>query len=373
MRDLLRGRIQQAGPLRFPEFMTTALYDPACGYYARGTRQVGRGGDFFTSVSVGPLFGDLLARRFLAEWRQSNRPAPWRLIECGAHDGTLAADLLSALRTHDSRAFDALDYVITEPLPALRAAQRETLQPFGQQLRILAEPAALADDPLPGIAFGNELFDALPCHLIEWRGDRWLERSVALDPNGGFVWQTAEITAPVLLAALAPLGNQFPDGYRSEIRTCYASLMDPLARGLRHGLMLWIDYGFARPDYYHPGRTSGTLRTYARHRAGDCPLENPGLTDITAHVDFTAVAEAARTLGGHPVDFRNQGSWLIDTARDCLLEQDGHPHASFARQFQTLTHPAHLGGRFHILELSWNPQRIPRDPAGLERRLFGAG
>ena len=371
MRDLLRGRIHQAGPLRFPEFMATALYDPACGYYARGTRQVGRGGDFFTSVSVGPLFGEVLARRFLAEWRQSDRPARWRIIECGAHDGTLAHDVLTALRTLDSRAFDALDYVIAEPLPVFQAAQRETLHFFRERVRIVGDPWEMAADPLPGIAFGNELLDALPFHLVERHGGQWRERLVALDTQGGFVWETGKITDPVLWDALAPLGGNFPAGYRSEIRTCFTSLLDSLACGLRHGLMLWADYGFARPDYYHPDRTTGTLRTFANHRAGEDPLENPGLSDITAHVDFTAVAEAARTLGGRPVDFRNQGSWLIDTARPWLLEQEGHPQPSFARQFQTLTHPAHLGGRFHILELSWNPARTPHEPAGLDRHLFG--
>jgi len=203
------------------------------------------------------------------------------------------------------------------------------------------------------------------------RSGHWLERLVALDTDGSFAWKTGEITDRVLLDALAPLGEDFPDGYRSEVRTSFVSLLDALARSLHHGLMLWADYGFARPDYYHPDRTTGTLRTFANHRAGEDPLENPGLSDITAHVDFTAVAEAALALGGRPVDFRNQGSWLIDTARAWLLELEGHPQPSFARQFQTLTHPDHLGGRFHILELSWNPARTPHDSAGLDRRLFG--
>ena len=367
----MRGRIRRSGPLPFPDFMAAALYDPADGYYACGTRQVGRCGDFFTSVSVGPLFGELLARRFLVEWRQSGRPASWRIIECGAHDGTLAADVLAALRTLDSRAFDALDYVITEPLPTLRAAQRNTLQPFVQRVRMVADPLELAADPLPGIAFGNELLDALPFHLVEWQRGRWLERLVATDAESEFIWETREINAPALIDALARLGHDFPDGYRSEIRTCFSGLLEPLSRGLDRGLLLWADYGFARLDYYHPDRATGTLRTFARHRAGENPLESPGLTDITAHVDFTAVAEAAVALGGRPVDFRSQGSWLIDTARDWLLEQEGNPQASFVRQFQSLTHPAQLGGRFHILELSWNPDRNPHDPAGLDRRLFG--
>ncbi len=367
----MRERIQRTGPLRFPEFMTTALYDPQQGYYARGSRQVGRGGDFFTSVSVGPLFGAVLARRFLAEWRQSGNPAPWRIIECGAHDGSLAADVLDTLRELDARAFAALDYVITEPLPTLQAVQRQTLRPFGERVRHVQNPLDLAADPLPGVAFGNELLDALPFHLVEWRGGQWLERLVALAADGGFAWETAAIRDALLLDTLAPLGGDFPDGYRSEVRTCFPALLAALAGGLDAGLMLWADYGFARPDYYHPHRTEGTLRTFEQHRAGANPLDNPGRCDITAHVDFTAVAEAARALGGHPVDFRSQGSWLTATAREWLLEQEGNPQPSWLRQFQTLTHPAHLGSRFHILELSWNPATIPHDPAGLAHRLGG--
>jgi SAM-dependent MidA family methyltransferase len=229
----------------------------------------------------------------------------------------------------------------------------------------------LATDPLPGLAFGNELLDALPFHIVERHHGQWLERLVTLAPDGGLTWKTGEILDPLLLAALAPLGKNFTDGYRTEVRTCFHALLDALARGLESGLMLWVDYGFARPDYYHPDRTSGTLRTFAGHRAGENPLEHPGETDITAHVDFTAVAEAALALGGRPTEFRSQGSWLTATARAWLLEQEGNPQPSFLRQFQTLTHPAHLGSRFHILELSWNPETIPHDPASLAHSLGG--
>lgn len=119
-------------------------------------------------------------------------------------------------------------------------------------------------------------------------------------------------------------------------------------------MLLWLDYGFARPDYYHPARHQGTLRTFSRHRAGDDPLRDPGEIDITAHVDFTAVAEAAIALGCRPRLFRNQGSWLIAAGRDWLLGMEDQPDAGLLRQFHTLTHPAQLGGRFHALEVAWN-------------------
>lgn len=369
--SLLRGRIAREGPLAFPEFMAAALYEPGLGYYARDVRQVGRGGDFFTSVSVGPVFGAILARRFLREWRESGKPSRWRIIECGAHDGTLAADVLAAMAELDGAAFDALEYAIPEPLENLRAAQRDALQGFGGKVRVVADAAELTDSPLPGIAYGNELLDALPFHVVERRENRWLECRVALAADGGFVWQLTEITDPALQAALAPLGAMFPDGYRTELRTCVRAFLEPLVRALDGGLMIWADYGFARPEYHHPDRTRGTLRTFSNHRSGEDPLEAPGEADITAHVDFTSVAETALALGGHAIAFQNQGAWLTENARDWLLSQEGAAQAAAIRQFRTLTHPAHLGGGFHFLELSWENPPHAGDSATLCHRLFG--
>lgn len=369
MPDLLRDRIRGAGPITFAEFMTAALYEPELGYYAKGSRQVGRGGDFFTSVSVGSLFGELLARRFLRAWRDSGQPTAWRIIECGAHDGKLAADVLRALRELDSAAFAALEYVIPEPLAHLQAAQRQTLAGFLPNVRLIADAAELASRPLPGVAFGNELLDALPFHIVEWNGRQWHECRVGLSSAGDFIWARENITDPALSSALVPMGEGFPPGYRTEIRTCFADFLIPLARALNDGLMIWADYGFARDDYYHPARSSGTLRTFSKHRAGEDPLACPGEADITAHVDFTILAETAAALGGRITSFRNQGAWITENAREWLLSQEGKPHPALLRQFQTLTHPAHLGGSFHFIEISWVAATGSPDPT-LEHRLF---
>ncbi|MBC8127354.1 MAG: SAM-dependent methyltransferase [Gloeobacteraceae cyanobacterium ES-bin-144] len=357
----LLERIRMDGPLRFPDYMAAALYDPEFGYYARGTRQVGRAGDFFTSVSVGLLFGELLARRFLREWLEMDSPEAWRIIECGAHDGRLAADVISALRKLHDKAFQTLEYVIAEPLPSLQHAQLETLRSFTQTVRFLDDVSDLSTEPLPGIAFGNELLDALPFHIVEWHDGAWLECLVGLDEEGILKFKTGKIHDPVLLAMLAPLGKDFPNGYRTEVRTCVRNFLEPLCKSLQSGLMIWIDYGFARPDYYHRDRIHGTVRTFSNHRAGENPLDTPGEIDITAHVDFTAIAETAITLDCQPTLFRNQGAWLTEIAREWLLEQEGHPQPALLRQFQTLTHPAHRGSRFHILEHAWKkpgPQAI---------------
>jgi SAM-dependent MidA family methyltransferase len=363
-------QIDGNGPLDFAAFMELALYEPALGYYARHTRQIGRHGDFFTSVSTGPLFGELLARRFLRYWQETGEPQKWRVIESGAHDGTLAFDILTAIHAISPTAAAALEYAIAEPLETLRAAQNAKLARFAKNIRQVASPFALADELLPGIAFGNEVLDALPFHLVERHGSSWLELRVGRDGDVSLAWTRHAITNSALIAALAPLGEHFTEGHRTEIRTNFADFLRPLSAALNHGLMIWIDYGFAAADLHHPLRHSGTLRTFSHHRAGGDPLATPGEKDITAHVDFTAVAQAAMNLGGKAINFHNQGAWLTELAREWLTGREGNPSAAEIRQFQTLTHPAQLGGKFQVLEISWDPNAAPQEPASLARRLF---
>ena len=328
--------------------MEMALYDPEDGYYARSAGQVGRGGDFFTSVSVGPLFGALLARRFESHWRDSGSPARWRIVECGAHDGSLAADVLDELGRISPEAVPGLEYLIPEPLPGLRRVQQERLAGFRGTLRW--EESAAVCEPLPGVVFGNELLDALPFHTIGFRGGHWWERVVGLTAEGDFCWLWREIGNAALATAVRHLGTAFPDGYETEIRVGFGEFLRPLAECLDGGLMLWFDYGFLREDLYHPARKGGTLRTYHSHRAGENPLAAPGMQDITAHVDFTALAEAVTSLGGNCKPLVPQGTWLTQLARDWLLEQEGRPQAALLRQFQTLTHPGQLGRSFAVSE-----------------------
>ena len=369
MEKILR-QIDEQGPLGFDAFMELALYEPTLGYYARHARQIGRHGDFFTSVSTGPLFGALLARRFLQHWHEIGEPQKWRVIESGAHDGTLACDILTTIHATSPAAFDALEYAIAEPLNALRTAQSTKLERFKKSIRQVTNLSELANNPLPGIAFGNEVLDALPFHLVERHDSSWLELRVSRDDQNSLTWTRHAISNPALTAALEPLGEHFSKGHRAEIRTNFADFLQPLNTALEHGLMIWIDYGFAAADLHHPLRQSGTLRTFSNHRAGDDPLSDPGDRDITAHVDFTAVAHAAMKLGGKAISFHNQGAWLTALARDWLSKREGNPDAAEIRQFQTLTHPAQLGGKFQVLEISWNPHASPEDPASLSRRLF---
>lgn len=353
----LASRIARDGPMPFPDFMAAVLYDPARGYYAREPRQVGKGGDFFTSVSVGPVFGTLLARRFLTWWEENGRPEAWQIQETGAHDGTLAADVLRTIQQSDSSAFASLEYRIIEPLPSLAAAQRVKLVEFAAKVCLVdsAEKLLL----LPGIIFGNELLDALPFHVINWRDGDWHLGQVE-HANDRFNFRFNRSNQSNFKSFDLPDGSSLPGGYQTEIRDCYPAFLQSRASTLSHGLMLWIDYGFAKPDYYAPERTTGTLRTFSRHRAGEDPLDQPGEQDITAHVDFTAVADAAMKLGAVPRDFSDQGSWLTRLAGPWLRAQENAPSPAAIRQFQTLTHPAHLGARFQVLELSFG-ETVPAE------------
>ena len=343
MADRLKERIRREGPLTFPDFMAAALYDPAAGYYARPAGQVGCGGDFFTSVSTGPLFGRLLARHIAAWHREAGSPARWRIVECGANDGSLAADILSALG-----ALPGLEYAIVEPLPLLAAAQHDRLP----GARIISTPDQLAADPLPSFVLGNEVIDALPFHVVESDGQGWRLEGVTLSPDDRFVW-TDLGAAPQELVSGLPLR---PAGYRSEVRDNLHAFLAPLAAGMKGGRMLWLDYGFERDDYYHDSRTTGTLRTFSRHRAAEDPLESPGEIDITAHVDFTGLAAALAQAGGTVLRFEPQGRFLTGVARPWLLELEGRTDEATRkdlRAFQTLTHPGHLGAKFHAIEAAF--------------------
>ncbi len=325
--------------------MDLALYHPEHGYYAKDLRQVGREGDFFTSVSVGPLFGRILARRFIAWWEENDRPSPWRIIEAGAHDGTLAADILAEISTVSPAAFSALEYAIPEPLPRLQAAQRAKLAPWGN-VRFVNSASELASTPAPGIAFGNEVLDALPFEIIGRSGGAWHQHLVGLEEGKLTLLQGPPYPH-------GPAGD-FPDGYLTEIRTNYGGFFQPFLGALSHGLLIWFDYGYDHEAYYHPDRITGTLRTFSKHRAGEDPLHAPGDEDITAHVDFTAAADAAITLGCKVSAMKTQASWLTEAARELLLSMEGRPDPTLLRQFQSLTHPGQLGTRFHVLETSWN-------------------
>jgi SAM-dependent MidA family methyltransferase len=351
LHEWILAEIGTRGSIPFPEYLGMALYDTQRGYYAKSGSQVGRDGDFYTSVSVGPMFGKLLARRFATGWDEAGNPGAWRILEIGAHDGKLAADILLEIRKIRPDAWETLEYAIPEPLPRLRQLQQERLTGIASKLRSIPNISELAAIPLPGFAFGNEILDALPFHLVEMRQGNWKQLFVAAD-EGFLRFEPRDIAEGSQLSAILDLlGNDFPDGYRTEIRTNFREFLSGISSCLEEGIILFTDYGFAAPEYYDRSRTTGTLRTFSSHQAAEDPLDRPGEKDITAHVDFTELAKSAASLGYRPTAFSTQGSYLTHLAKPMILEGEINDAKSIA-QFQSLTHPAHLGASFHAIEFS---------------------
>ncbi len=348
--------------------MELALYCPDCGYYEKENDTVGRCGDFYTSVSVGPLFGELLAFQF-AEWleqsevqslksRVEGQPGQVHIVEAGAHDGRLARDILRWLRLRRPALFGRVEYLIIEPSARRQAWQRKTLGEFAASVRWFERLPDLGNQqtpPVRGVIFSNELLDALPVHRLGWDAKQrhWFEWGVAANEKE-FVWVRMPITShasrftppvpPELLAAL-------PDGFTTEVCPGADVWWREAGSVLKAGRLLTIDYGVCADELFQPERTTGTLRAYHRHHVTDDLLAHPGEQDLTAHVNFSAIQTAGETAGLKTDGFVTQAQFLTNIAQRVWQEGSGFgPWTNeHTRQFQTLTHPEHLGRAFRVL------------------------
>lgn len=333
----IAGEIASRGPMRFSRFMELALYDPAGGYYASGKAGVGRDGDFFTNISLGPVFGKILAAQFLEMWEILGRPGDFTLVEQGANDGSLAADVLDGLA---GTPLAGARLVILEPFAPLREKQQARLA--GRRVEWFEAPGDLP--PFTGVHFSNELFDALPFEIIKARAGRWeLQRVQFLD--GAFRLEPSEVLD---LDWPAPAGD-----FVSELRAGQRELLATLSPLLRRGFLLAIDYGMTHEELLAPHRSTGTLACYAAHRRDDNPFESIGEKDITAHVDFTALARDLRACGFEPGGYTDQHHFLVGAAERLLLSLDGQPPTPATlkklRALRTLLHPETMGVQFKVL------------------------
>ena len=331
--------------------MARALYDLDYGYYGSGRARIGRSGDFLTNVSVGPLFGRLLARQFAEIWQRLGEPSDFTIVEQGANSGDFAADVLGGLRDLAPACFASATIWLVEPVEKLRLAQEERLHEFAREkVRWAGTPSDLP--PFQGAHFSNELLDAFPVHRVCWRGDRWIERCVDFREDR-FVFVDAEITSPELHAHLARL-PAVPLDYETEVNLAIAPWLAETSAKLRSGFILAIDYGYPRAEYYRPERSSGTLSAYAAHQRESDPLQRPGEIDLTAHVDFTTVAETAAEQGLQLAGFTDQHHFMVGLSR-LHFTDDYAPTAAGQRElraFKTLMHPTLMGQSFHAICLA---------------------
>jgi SAM-dependent MidA family methyltransferase len=354
--DAIREEIRQSGVISFARFMELALYCPETGYYETNKDNVGRAGDFITSVSTGNLFGELLAFQF-AEWladAQTLNPQPStiNLIEAGAHDGKLARDILNWLQSHRPEFFSEIEYVILEPSPRRQAWQQETLKSF-PNVRWFTDFENLKfktqNSKLSGAFFSNELLDAFPLHRLGWdaKEKSWFEWGVTL-AGEKFSWTKMQNSA--FHIPHSALEAVLPDGYTIEVSPAAENWWRAAAGVLSHGKLVAIDYGCTADEQFSPARMNGTLRAYHRHHVADDVLANPGEQDLTAHVNFSAIQKVGETAGLMTDLFSTQPQFLTRILQKAVTEKPfAHLDAKQVRQFQTLTHPEHLGRAFRVL------------------------
>lgn len=326
--EIIRDEIQRVGPITFARFMELALYHPALGYYSGsgvGREPVGWAGDFFTSGDVSPLWGWAIARQLHQMWLALGKPLRFDVIEPGAGRGLLAASVWRYALALDEAWADALRYTLVD-----RAAPDSPLH-VAREARLAAELAAIpapsgavrwaaslaeaaSDGPITGCVVSNELVDALPVHRVEARGGRLAEVYVALEPQSGrLVEQVAapssERVADYLERYSVPW-RDFPDGWRAEVCPAAEDWMREVAGILGDGFTLTLDYGASARRLYTRDRRHGTLMVYTRHRLSERPLANPGQQDLTAHVNFSALARVGATAGLWVARYTTQAALL---------------------------------------------------------------
>lgn len=330
----LRDEIaRNGGWISFARYMELALYAPGLGYYAAGAQKFGAQGDFVTAPELGTLFGRTLARQLQA--------LALPILEFGAGSGALAETLLGRGR---------FEYQILETSPDLRARQQARLGDRARWLEGLPES-------IRGVVVANEVLDAMPVHALSWRAEGIFERGVSF-ANDRLVWSERPASGAVLEEAQA---IAVPPPYESEVGLVARAWMREVAARLVEGVVFIIDYGFPRHEYYHPQRAAGTLMCHYRHTVHGDPFAHPGKEDITAHLDFSALAGAAVEAGLEVLGYATQAQFLVncgitDVLSEANLENALH-YAPLAAEAQKLLSPAEMGELFKVLAVGRGVQR----------------
>lgn len=338
-------RIREGGPLTVAEFMEVALYHPEHGYYARAAQRSGRGGDFFTSVDVSPLFGELIAVQLEEMWRLLGAGA-FDLVEAGAGNGRLANDVLDAAARHFPAFYNNLRLTLVERSAEARAAQRSTL---GAHAERFVESRADLPSKVRGVVFANELLDAFPVHVVVMKPDGPREIFVA-ERDGALVEAQGTLTGDAR-AELSQLEAPISSGVRAEVSPGARAWIGRAAAAIERGFLLLIDYGHEARELHSPTHQSGTLMAYRAHTAGAVRwLDEPGESDLTSHVNLTAVRQAAEAAGLHTLGMVDQTYFLLALGLAERLETGDDRHAVSRRlAARTLIMPGGLGSTMKVM------------------------
>ena len=347
--DRVAGHIRESiaasgGWIGFPRYMELALYAPGLGYYSAGAKKLGKAGDFVTAPEISPLYGQTLARQV----RQALETGLDEVLEVGAGSGALAATLLEEL---ERAGCAPRSYLILELSADLRERSRDTI---AARVPHLMERVAWLNRLPPsfsGVVLGNEVLDAMPAHVVRVQGGKTEEGGVGVR-NERLDWSWRVAGADLAEAARA---LKLPEGIRTEIQLAARGFMRSLAGVLEKGVALFVDYGFPAKEYYHPQRREGTLMCHYRHHAHADPFFLPGLQDITSHVDFSAMAGAAREGGLALLGYTSQAQFLVNCGITEVMartpsEEPGR-FLPLANQANRLMSPAEMGELFKVIAL----------------------
>ena len=347
--ELIADRIRSSGPISFAEYMELSLYHPALGYYARASQRTGRAGDFFTSVDVGPIFGELLARQFAEMWQilQLGEATPFDLVEAAAGSGRLARDILDAAQQHDPAFYAALQVSLVERSASARSAHADVLGPHATHLKYAG---AVLPPSVTGVIFANELLDALPTHVAVMTDNGLREVFVDVRPSSGdsapqFVERLDELSTPRIAQYLARAGAEMRVGWRAEVNLATEDWIKQAAASLQQGFLLLIDYGHEEHELYSGSHATGTLTSFTTHAQSSDVLDEPGERDITAHVDLTAVTRAAEHAGLDVIARLDQTYFLLGLGAPQL------EHLTLKQRLalKTLLLPGGLGSTHKVL------------------------
>jgi SAM-dependent MidA family methyltransferase len=346
--------LSNGGWINFAQLMDAALYTPGLGYYSGGAKKFGFSGDFVTASEISPLFAKTIAKQaqqVLSAIQIQNNKAD--ILELGAGTGRFAKDLLLEMARLEQL---PTRYMILEVSAYLREVQQATLKaalPDNLMNRVVWLDAL--PDYFDGLIFANEVLDALPVHILKIIKGGLAEIGVVSE-DAGLAWQEKPASSPVLKDFVAEL--KLMDGYTSEVCLAATALVASLAGILQSGMLLIIDYGFSRTEYYHPQRNQGTLMCHYRHRAHADPLLYLGLQDITAHVDFTRIAEAGVSNDLALIGFVTQAQFLINAGIIELLQStpadDSANYLPMVASAQKLLSPAEMGDLFKVIAFEKN-------------------
>jgi SAM-dependent MidA family methyltransferase len=344
--ELIRAEIEQAGgSIPFARFMELALYAPGLGYYSGGKSKFGAAGDFVTAPELGPVFARCLAR----QCAQVLRLTGGDILEAGAGSGALAVELLLELERLEQL---PERYRILELSSELRDRQAARLRAHAPHLADrVAWLDALPEPGFRGVVIGNELLDAMPAERFRVGSDGVKSLHVAWQDTR-FIWREA-VADDAVRQRVASLS--LPEGYESEIGFAAEAWMRSIADVVAEGVVLLVDYGFPRAEFYHPQRMQGTLMCHYRHRAHADPFIFAGLQDITAHVDFTAVAEAGRDAGLALLGYGSQAMFLLGCGLDEVAGRaaslDARAQLTLSNEIKKLTLPHEMGELFKVIAL----------------------